>query len=165
MSTVCFDNPIRIRPLRRGERRPVLEVFEGLSERSRRLRFLGPKPRLPERELDALVDVGAERQAVVAVERRTGRTVGVARFAPESPGGSVAEVAFAVVDAWQGRGVGSLLADELRDVALHSGLTHLTATVAPGNEPALALVRRLGSDAELRLEDGEVHARVALEAA
>ena len=141
----------------------MLEVFAGLSERSRRLRFLGPKPRLSERELDALVDVGAERQAVVAVEPLTGRTVGVARFAPESPG--VAEVAFAVVDAWQGQGVGARLADELRAIALRSGLTHLTATVAAGNEAALALVRRLGRHVELQLEGGEIRARVTLEGA
>ena len=36
----------------------MLEVFDGLSDRSRRLRFLGAKPRLPERDLDVLVDVG-----------------------------------------------------------------------------------------------------------
>ena len=47
-----------LRPLHRGERRPVLEVFAGLSERSRRLRFLGAKPRLLESEVSYLVDVG-----------------------------------------------------------------------------------------------------------
>ncbi len=162
MSATAFDQPIRLRRLRRGERRPVLEVFAGLSDRSRQLRFLGPKPRLGEHDLHALVDVGGGRQAVVAVERSTGRAVGVARFAPESPGTRMAEVAFAVVDAWQGRGVGKLLADELRQVALREGLTHLTATIAYGNAPAIALVRRLGEPVEMRSEDGAIQAVVAL---
>ncbi|HJU48447.1 MAG TPA: GNAT family N-acetyltransferase, partial [Gaiellaceae bacterium] len=149
MSCTALHPPVRIRRLRRGERRPVLEVFAGLSERSRGLRFLGPKPRLGERELATLVDVGAERQAVVAIERSTGRTVGVARFAPDGDG--TAEVAFAVVDAWQGRGVGRLLADELREVGLGVGLTHFTATVAAGNAAAAALLRRLGEPVEMRI--------------
>src|ERR671910_2955307 len=97
---------IVLRPLHHGERSAVLEVFAGLSERSRRLRFLGSKPRLLEREVDWLVDVGCcGREAVVAVDQDTGATVGIARFvrdidAPE------AEIAFEVVDEWQGRGVG-----------------------------------------------------------
>ena len=58
---------IALRPLRHGERKPVLDVFAGLSERSRRLRFLGSKPRLAERDVDWLVDVGCcGREAVVA---------------------------------------------------------------------------------------------------
>ena len=58
------------RPLRAGERAPVLEVFAGLSERSRRLRFLGSKPRLLERDLAQLVDVGSSgREAVAAIRQ------------------------------------------------------------------------------------------------
>ena len=89
-----------------GERKPVLEVFEGLSERSRSLRFLGSKPRLLERDVDWLVDVGCcGREAVAAVDE-TGRTVGIARFVRDADGPE-AEIAFEVVDEWQGRGLGA----------------------------------------------------------
>ena len=59
----------------------MLDVFAGLSERSRRLRFLGSKPRLLESDVAHLVDVGRHgREAVVAVDEESGRTVGIARF-------------------------------------------------------------------------------------
>jgi hypothetical protein len=71
MSTIAY------RPLRGGERAPVLQVFAGLSERSRRLRFLGSKPWLLESDLAHLVDVGCcGREAVAAIERRQARRLG-----------------------------------------------------------------------------------------
>ena len=86
--------------LRPGERATVLDVFAGLSDCSRSLRFLGAKPRLPERDLDLLVDVGCcGREAVVAVEQDSGRApvgtlVSSATRVPE------ADIAFEVVDEW-----------------------------------------------------------------
>lgn len=135
---------IAVRPLRFGEREPVLQVFAGLSERSRRLRFLGAKPRLPERDLELLVDVGrCGREAVAAVDERTGRAVGLARFVRDA-GAPEAEVAFEVVDAWQGQGVGRRLVEELARLAREQGILRLRAVVDRSNAPALALVRGLG---------------------
>ena len=63
-------------PLPRRQRTPVLDVFAGLSERSRRLRFLGPKPRLPERDVDAPRRRRLLRpEAVVAIDGESGPTV------------------------------------------------------------------------------------------
>jgi GNAT superfamily N-acetyltransferase len=143
---------IALRPLRHGERQPVLDVFAGLSERSRRLRFLGSKPRLLERDVDWLVDVGCcGREAVVALDPETGATVGLARFvrdvdAPE------AEIAFEVVDDWQGRGVGRKLVAELRSLALRQGILRFRALVAHGNRPAFALVHGLGDELARRYD-------------
>jgi hypothetical protein len=76
----AFADTVRIRRLAGGERRAVLQVFEGLSERSRRLRFLGSKPTLREQEVSHLVDVGCcGREAVVAVDPATGHSIGIAR--------------------------------------------------------------------------------------
>jgi len=122
----------------------VLDVFGGLSERSRRLRFLGAKPRLLTRDLDALVDVGCcGREAVVAVDPASGASVGIARFVRDEDAPE-AEIAFSVVDAWQGRGVGRRLVAELRELAREQGILRFRALVARENRPALALVRSLG---------------------
>lgn len=153
---------IALRPLRFGERRPVLDVFDGLSERSRRLRFLGSKPRLLESDVAQLVDVGCcGREAVVAVEQETGRTVGIARFVRDE-GAPEAEIAFEVVDEWQGRGLGKLLLAELRALALAQGILRFRALVAHGNQPAFALVRGLGDKLVHRYEDGAVELVVRL---
>jgi GNAT superfamily N-acetyltransferase len=135
---------IALRPLRSGEREPVLQVFAGLSDRSRRLRFLGAKPRLAARDLDVLVDVGCcGREAVAAVEAATGRAIGVARFVRDADAPE-AEIAFEVVDDWQGRGVGRLLVDEIGRLAREHGILRLRAVVDRSNGAALALVRGLG---------------------
>jgi RimJ/RimL family protein N-acetyltransferase len=151
-----------IRRLAGGERRPVLQVFEGLSERSRRRRFLGPKPRLREQELEQLVDVGCcGREAVVAVDPATGNAVGIARYVRTAA--ATAEVAFEVVDEWQGRGVGSRLVEAIAEVAAENGISHLSATVAVDNQAAIALMRRLGHVEWTSYEDGayEIVVRLA----
>jgi GNAT superfamily N-acetyltransferase len=153
---------IVLRPLRSGERRPVLEVFEGLSERSRRLRFLGSKPRLLERDLAQLADVGCcGREAVTATDPETGRTVGIARFVRDADAPE-AEIAFEVVDDWQGRGLGTALLAALRELAREEGILRFRALIAFGNAPAFALVRGLGDELTRRYEDGDVEVVVRL---
>ena len=134
----------------------MLEVFAGLSERSRRLRFLGSKPRLLESDVVHLVDVGSYgREAVVAIDEESGRTVGIARFVKDE-GWPEAEIAFEVVDEWQGRGLGKRLLAELRSRALQQGVLRFRAQIAHGNRPAFALVRGLGEELSRRYDDGNV---------
>ena len=152
-----------LRPLQRHERAPVLTVFRGLGERSRRRRFLGAKPRLSARELETLTDLQRGRhEAIVATDPTTGRAVAIARFVRDPCEEAVAEIAFEVVDACQGRGLGRRLARELGLRARRAGLDRLRATVELGNEPAFALLRRLGTIEETRLDGEVVEVLVAL---
>ena len=153
---------ILLRPLRYGERNAVLEVFAGLSERSRRLRFLGSKPRLLESDVAYLADVGCcGREAVVAIDQGSGRTIGIARFVRDE-GSPEAEIAFEVVDEWQGRGLGKRLVEELGQLAREQGILRLRALIAHGNRPAFALVRGLGEELVRRYEGGDVELVVRL---
>ena len=150
MATIAY------RRLRAGERKPVLEVFAGLSERSWRLRFLGAKPRLPERDLAHFVDVGRDgREAVIAIDQESGRTLGLARFVRDAKAPE-AEIAFSVVDEWQGQGLGRRLLTELRALAREQGILRFRALIAHGNTPAFALVRGLGEELVHRYEQGNV---------
>jgi len=116
-----------------------------MSERSRRLRFHGPKPVLREAEIDRLVDVGCRgREAVVATDLVTGTVVGTARFVRDQNDPRSAEIAFEVVDACQGQGVGGRLLSALGALARRDGIERFHAAVVPGNEPALTLLRRSG---------------------
>jgi len=56
----------------------------------------------------------------------------------------VAEPAVSVVDEWQGRGVGSLLLDEIAHRARQEGIRYFAAPVLAQNETAIALLSRLG---------------------
>jgi acetyltransferase len=151
------------RPLRAGERRPVLEVFEGLSDRSKRSRFLGAKPRLLESDLRYLVDVGCcGREAVIAIDRATGRAVGIARYVVDEDG--VAEVAYAVADDWQGCGVGRRLIVELGRLANARGIDRLRGLVDAGNRPALALLQHIGHVVRRGYDGAGLEVTVALRA-
>jgi GNAT superfamily N-acetyltransferase len=154
---------IALRPLHFGDRRTVLEVFQGLSEQSRNLRFLGAKPRLNERDLDLLVDVGRHgREAVVAVDQETGCSVGIGRYVRDADGPE-AEIAFEVIDEWQGRGIGRRLGHELARLARSEGILRLRASVDRSNWPALTIVRGLGEVLATRSEGSVVELVVRLE--
>jgi RimJ/RimL family protein N-acetyltransferase len=141
----CRDGLVSIGRLSPGDRDAVLEVFDGLSERSRRLRYHGPKPRLPEREVDDLVDVGrCGREAVAAVDAVSGNVVGIARFVRDHQDRGTAEIAFEVVDDCQSSGVGRRLVAELSLLAAREGVSRFRASILAGNESALELLRRAG---------------------
>jgi len=138
-----------LRPLEPGETEPVLEVFSGLGPRSRELRFLAAKPRLTAADLRQLTAVDhRDHVAVLALSAQDRRPVGVARFVrdPEDP--TSADVAVAVVDAWQGRGVGTRLATALVERAREVGVRRFTLVMSRENEAAARLLHRV---------QGEVH--------
>jgi RimJ/RimL family protein N-acetyltransferase len=160
--TAVLPRCFRFRPLARGERGVVGNVFAGLGERSRRLRFGGPKPRLAPSEVEALADVdGSSNAAVVALDC-AGRPVGIARFVRDQADPEQAEVAFEVVDDWQRRGVGTRLLGELAVTARDAGVERFTALVAAGNEPSLRLLRGAGPVVGSVHQGGEVELTVEL---
>ncbi|HWM09453.1 MAG TPA: GNAT family N-acetyltransferase [Solirubrobacteraceae bacterium] len=133
-----------VRPIGADDREALSVWFGRLSPESRRRRFLGPKPRLSGRELTYLTDVDhVSHTALVAVDE-TGRLVGEARYATDTPGGRTADFAVTVADEWQGRGVGSRLAAQLVDRARANGIARLTALTLWENTAAISLLHRLG---------------------
>ncbi len=131
---------VRLRPLQRGDRASLLEIFAGLGARSREQRFLTPKTRLTEAELRHLTAVDHhDHVAVLAVTAEDERPVGIARFIRDSRHRDSADVAVAVVDAWQARGIGTLLTDDLARRAVEVGIRRFTLLTAYDNQA----VRRL----------------------
>jgi GNAT superfamily N-acetyltransferase len=141
----------------------VERVFAGLSERSRRHRFLAAKPRLPQRELEYLSDVGrCGHEALVAATLPAGRPVGIARYVRSTCDDETAEVAVEVIDEYQGRGVGRLLGRQLVRHALAVGVTRFRATVSAENTAGLRLVERLGTVEEMHWEGPALELTVRL---
>lgn len=68
--------------------------------------------------------------------------VGGARYVVTQLG--QAEVAFTVVDRYQGKGIGAALMRHLIGIAQKSGRTGLIAEVLPDNTPMLTLFERCG---------------------
>jgi GNAT superfamily N-acetyltransferase len=163
MSLSCLAPSVELRTLEPGEADAVLEVFEGLGPRSRTLRFLTAKPRLTSTDLRQLTDVdGRDHVAVLAVSDVDSRIVGVARFVRDPSHPESADVAVAVVDDWQGVGVGTFLAGALVERAREVGVHRFTMVMSADNEGAVRLLHRMPGHIE-RLSLDEEHAEFALD--
>src|SRR6476661_1548372 len=149
-----------VRPLRHGDVATVAAVFGRLGERSRRTRFNGPKPCLSRADLEQLATVDAAHHALVGYVEGDPEPVAIAQLA--RTGDASAEIAFAVADAYQQRGIGSALASELLVDARAAGITQITALASSDNPAALALLRRTTNVTDIRLEGPELSIRAAI---
>jgi len=147
---------LAIRPLRLGETEIVGSVFDRLGPLSRVLRFGGAKATLSESELDALADVGERRHAVVAFVAGDWAPAGIARFVVDADDRSIAEIAIAVVDEHQGRGIGKALMRALVADARAMGVERLRATIAGENRRSLALLRTVATLEDVRFDGGSI---------
>jgi GNAT superfamily N-acetyltransferase len=148
---------VLVRPVTPGDRELFVQGFERFGMESRASRFLGLKKKLSDRELDYLTQVDHEsHEAVGAIDLETGAGVGVARMV-RSPNGdpSCAEAAVAVVDDWQGRGLGALLLSRLVARARELGVTHFLAVLRTDNRSMLTLFQRAG-EVHVRDREGEI---------
>jgi GNAT superfamily N-acetyltransferase len=127
-------------------------VFAGMSDESRRLRFHLPMTRLPAYLRQELVKLdGCTRAAVAAYA--DGEPIGIARVAAVSR--TQVEAAVAVVDSWQGRGIGRRLFAAAADLAADLGYCELAADVLRENTAMLRLLA--GVFPEMQIErDGHV---------
>jgi GNAT superfamily N-acetyltransferase len=143
-----------VRPVEPEDKPLLLEGFRHFSDSSRYQRFMAPKKRLTPRELAYFTDIDhVEHEAIGALDPGTGHGVGVARFIRERPGGEIAEAAVAVVDAFQGRGLGGVLLERLARRATEVGVTAFSAALLTDNRAMLALFARLGR-MEVRHDSG-----------
>lgn len=128
-----------MRPLRHGDTATVQAVFDALGPESRRLRFGQAKRDLTEDELDQLARADATHHVLVAW--LAGRPVGIARLARDGVGSAAGEIACAVADSRQGRGIGTALMRALMADAAAAGLTHVRALISPGSSSLSVLAK------------------------
>jgi GNAT superfamily N-acetyltransferase len=114
---------VMIRPLERGDAPLVQAVFDRMGEETRYRRFLVHKKRLSASDLETLTNVEHHRhEAVVALDAQTAEAVGVARMVLVPGRADTAEASLAVIDAWQGRGLGRALLERLVRRAYEAGV-------------------------------------------
>jgi len=140
---------VLLRPLEPEDADLLLEIFDQLGPRSRERRFLTPKHTLTSTDLRQLTAVDHhDHEAVVALSATDGRPVGVARFVRISADPGTADVAVVVVDAWQSRGLGTVLASSLLGRARELGVRRFSVLMARDNEAAVRLMHRVLGEVE-----------------
>jgi RimJ/RimL family protein N-acetyltransferase len=140
-----------IRAVTPEDRQRLLDGLRSITEETSYHRFFTPAFYPSEAELRYLTEVDYEQHvAVGAVDcTRDGEPgIGVARYIRLDDVPSVAEAAVLVVDAYQRRGIGSLLLAALSRYAAAHGVHRFRAYVLQENEPFLDYLRELGAGNE-----------------
>jgi RimJ/RimL family protein N-acetyltransferase len=137
---------VLLRPIS-GDDKPLLaDAFQRLSEESRQQRFLAPATELSPEDLEYLTEVDHRRhEAIVAIEPAEGRLVGVARYVQVPREREHAEVAVAVADDWQRRGVATALLGALSERARENGVERFRAYVSSDNQVVVDALERAGA--------------------
>ncbi|WP_433348480.1 GNAT family N-acetyltransferase [Micromonospora sp. CA-111912] len=147
---------VGLRPIRPDDAPGIVALHSRFSERTRYLRYFSPYPRIPERDLRRFVVVDhRDREAFVVLA--ADRIVAVGRYERLGPQAPEAEVAFVVEDAYQGRGIGSVLLEHLADAARRAGIVRFVAEVLPANGAMLRVFADFGYQVQRQYADGVVH--------
>jgi ribosomal protein S18 acetylase RimI-like enzyme len=136
---------IEIRALAREDEADMLAAIERTSAQSLQRRFFVMKRHFSEKERAFFMDIDFKNHvAIVALAEDSGRKfiAGGGRYIVFEPGR--AEMAFVVIDAWQGRGIGSILMRHLVKIANDAGLQELTAEVLPENVAMRKVFEKFG---------------------
>jgi GNAT superfamily N-acetyltransferase len=147
---------LRLRPIRPDDEPRLVELFHRLSPRTVYQRFFRAYDRLPDHWYHRFAHVDYRtRLALVAEQQKAGGPLlhAVARYEPGEADGTT-EVALVVEDAWQHRGLGTLLLDALLAAAEARGLNRFTADVMADNRPMLRVLTRLAHIGRRDLEAG-----------
>ena len=158
--TLRSGDVVRLRQVRPGDGPALARAYANLGEQSRYWRFFTVMPELPEATLKQAAEVDHEdHEALVAVPLLPPEIVGECRFVrwPDQP--DTAELGVTVLDAWQGRGLGSALLARLSERALEVGIGYFTAEVLAENRSMLALLAGLGPGADLLARPGGLRPR------
>jgi len=149
---------VEIRALRPDDRADLIAAVARSSAQSLYRRFFAVKRDFAEPEIEFFLNVDfVDHVALVTVVDESGRPViaGGAPYIVIEPG--KAEVAFAVVDRYQGQGLGAALMHHLAAIAREAGLKELIAEVLPDNVPMLKVFEKSGLARSMKREPQVVH--------
>jgi acetate---CoA ligase (ADP-forming) len=134
---------VHVRPVRADDAPAVRAFFERLSPESTSLRFFSGFP-----DLDSAVrwatELDYQRRYGLVATGGEGAVLAHAGWERQPDRPDRAEVAFAIADAMQGRGLGTILLGQLAEAADQAGVAVLAAEVLPQNHRMVRVFRDSG---------------------
>jgi RimJ/RimL family protein N-acetyltransferase len=158
IETLRNGRRVEIRAQRPQDREDLEAAIARMSDESLYRRFFGARRHFSEKEAEYFLNINFVNQvALVVVAEENGKQsiVGAGRYVVIQPGR--AEVAFAVVDEYQGQGAGAALMRNLAAIARQAGLNELMAEVLGTNGAMLKVFERSGLRMSTRREGPVVH--------
>jgi GNAT superfamily N-acetyltransferase len=150
---------VRVRPIRSDDEARLAALFGRLSERTIYHRFFTTYRRLPAAWYHDFANVDYVRRLALVAEEVGAHGVqlrGVARWEPGDAPETV-EMALVVEDAWQGRGLGVTMLNELMAAARARGVERFCADVLAENHRMLRLLRTATEVRTSSFAEGVVH--------
>jgi GNAT superfamily N-acetyltransferase len=143
--TLRDGRTVEIRAQRSEDRDGMHAAITRFSSGSLYRRFFGVRREFSEKETDYFLDIDfVNHVALVVVASDAGQPtiVGGGRYVVVQPG--QAEVAVAIIDTYQGQGIGSALMRHLAILGREAGLSEFIAEVLSDNGPMLKVFERSG---------------------
>jgi acetyltransferase len=154
-----------LRPIRPEDAHGLQTFIQGLSERSRYMRFVSMMRELTPRMLARYTQIDYHRELALVVTtrvpnpadrgRETEIIIGLAHYLRHADGQG-AEYALVIGDDWQRLGLGGCLMKKLLVAAREQGLEYIDGVVLTENRPMLELMKQLGFVSERDPEDSSV---------
>lgn len=154
---------LSMRTLRPTDRKALVALFKRCSPETIRYRFLRMVTSLPDSQLDQLVSVDGQRHVALVVTEGEAqidnfeKIVAVGRYFVLDDRPTAAEVSFLVEDAWQRRGIGTILLDALAEIARDHGIERFAADVLADNRTMLSVFRKAGYTLSSNISYGVTH--------
>jgi acetyltransferase len=155
--TLKNGQEILLRPIKPEDEPMWLEMFQSFSDDSIRYRFFQMLKDTPHELRVRYCNIDYDREiAIVAELNQEGhrKILGVSRLSME-PGGKSGELAFIIVDKWQGFGLGTKMVDYVLEIAKEMRIEQIFVIMLPDNYRALNLAKKMGFQIEY-LSDGTV---------
>ncbi|MDX2345127.1 MAG: GNAT family N-acetyltransferase [Acidimicrobiia bacterium] len=134
---------IRMRPILPEDADGLQDMMSRMSRQTVYHRFFQAKDRLEPEELEAFTNLDyRDRMALVAI--RANQIIGVGRYWRDADNPEIADVAFAVVDAEQGKGIATRLVRYLTTYAVPLGIGAFRASVLADNHVMIRVFRNAG---------------------
>jgi RimJ/RimL family protein N-acetyltransferase len=163
IETLRDGRRVEIRALRHEDRNGLEEAVSRTSAESLRRRFFSLRRHFSEQEMEFFSDIDfVSHVALVVVAGEGGGPVivGGGRYVVLEPGR--AEVAFALVDEYQGQGIGAALMRHLAAIARDAGLKEFIAEVLPENAAMLKVFKKSGLHQTTKREADIMHVTLQL---
>lgn len=142
---------VLVRPIQRSDRNELAIGYEHLSLEARRRRFFAAPSRLSEADLDYLTNLDYRDHfawAAFAIDEPHQPGIGVARYVRDAGHPDQAEVAVTVLDAYQHRGLGTLLLQMLAEQADRNGITTFVSHILWENNEVIEMLVAAGASVE-----------------
>ena len=158
---------VHIRLIRPDDKDKLVDGFHHLSKESVYFRFLGSKKELTENDLIYFTEIDYDKHIALAAtipRNDDEEIIAVGRYIETGQHESErsAEVALAVIDTHQNRGIGTLLFEKLMQIARTQGVTQFEAYVFPDNSRMIEIFKHHAFNVHRSREEDLMYIRCSI---